>query len=114
MVSLMHADEARPMRHAHIREAVVCPAQLGGIITGILCQRLRCTFACGCQLHQEVAKRATVGWNPELRGLLRSICAVRHSLNSYRITDANDPLILFDQLIEELADAHFDADQVME
>jgi hypothetical protein len=114
MMPFMHANEACPMRHAHIAEAVVCPAEFGGIITGILCQRLCRTFACGYQFCQEVAKRATVDWNPELRGLLRSICAVRHLRDVYRITGANDPLILFDQLVEEHTDAHFDADQMME
>jgi ABC-type polysaccharide/polyol phosphate transport system ATPase subunit len=66
MMPFMQTDKTYPVRHAHIAEALVYPAQLGGMITGILCQRLCSTVACGCQLCQEVAKRAPVGWNPEL------------------------------------------------
>jgi hypothetical protein len=114
MMPFMQANEARPVRHAHIAEAVVCPAELGGIITGIPCERLFRALSRGYQLCQEVTQRAPMGWHPELWSLLRSICAVRHILDTHHITRANDPLIFFNQLVEKLADAHLDEDQVME
>src|SRR5919198_5487297 len=110
----MQADETHPVRHAYLPEAVVCPAEFGGIIPRILCQRLCRAFARGCQCRQEVAKRPPMGWNPELGSLLRSICSVRHLLDAHHIAGPNNPLIFSDQFVEELADAHFDEDQVME
>src|SRR5215475_4330694 len=114
MVSLMQADKTYPVRHAHIAEAVVYPAEFGGIITNIPCERLFRVLARGYQLCQEVTKWAPMGWNPELWSLLRSICAIRHILDTHHITRANDQLIFFNQLVEKLADAHLDEDQVME